>query len=352
MPQNRRRRQRHVLVAAYGVKLALFGALVALLSGCYILRQGCGQIDILLHRKNVDEVLSGDAAPADKEKIRLILEVKAFGERVVRLTPTDNYTTYYDTRGKAVSWAVTASRKDRFEPYTWWFPIVGTVPYKGFFDRKDAEEQARDLEAEGLDVSFGPVAAYSTLGWFSDPIFSSMLEDSEEELVSLILHELTHSTIYVNGQGEFNESLASFVGREAALEFIARRWGADSEIHRRAVARFADEDRIDAFMQTVFRDFDAYYRSRPADVLQGRARLWAEAQDRFREVQKELKVVRYDWLLKVSVNNAIILGHRRYGRTDLFRKHFDAAGRDWSAFFERMRRIAEAEDPLKALEAP
>lgn len=269
---------------------------------------------------------------------------------MIRLKPTDNYTTYFDTRGRPVSWAVTASRKDRFAPYTWWFPIIGTVPYKGHFDKEDALDEARDLEAEGFDVSVGPVGAYSTLGWFSDPIFSSMLEDTEDEIVELILHELTHSTLYVNGQGDFNESLASFVGREGALEFIARKWGVDSPVYRRAADRFADEDKIDAFMHELFEEFDAYYKSSPPDVAAGREKMWAAAQERFRELQKEFKVVRYDWVLKVAVNNAILLSRRRYGRTDLFRKHFDAAGRDWEKFFEAMTRIAKAGDPMKALE--
>ncbi|MBI2899599.1 MAG: aminopeptidase [Planctomycetes bacterium] len=330
--------------------LLFSAALPLLLSGCYIIRQGCGQLDILLHRRNVDEVLAGPAPEPEKEKLKLVLEAKAFGERVLALEPTDNYTTFFDTRGKPVSYAVTACRKDRFEPYTWWFPIVGTIPYKGFFRREDAVEEARDLEAEGYDVNVGVVGAYSTLGWFSDPIFSSMLRQSEEELVDLILHELTHSTVYAKGHGDFNESLAGFVGREGALDFARRRWGERSEISRRAVDRFADEDRIDRFMQDLFRELDAYYRSRPANVLAGRAEIWAKARERLHEVQKELKVERYDWLLKVEVNNAVVLGRRRYGRTDLFRKHFEAVGGDWPKFFERMRAIAAMPDPIRALE--
>ena len=339
------------MIAATAFRIALLGLGVSFLSGCYILRQGCGQLDVLLHRRNVDRVLAGSAKEEEKRKILLVLEAKAFGERSLALRPTNNYTTFFDTRGKPVSWAVTASRKDRFDPYTWWFPIVGTIPYKGFFDKEDAFEEARELEAKGYDVSVGVVGGYSTLGWFSDPIFSSMLEQSEEELVELILHELTHSTVYAKGHGDFNESLATFVGREGAIEFVRRRWGERAEIYRRTLDRFADEDRIDGFMQELFRELDAFYRTRPADVVTGREAIWERARERFREeVQRLLKVEKYDWILKVKINNAMILSRRRYGRTDLFRNHFEAAGRDWRRFFERMRAIADAPDPMKALE--
>lgn len=320
------------------------------LSGCYLLRQGWGQLDIVTSRRNVHRVLEGSAREDDKAKLRLCLEIKAFGERYLGIRTTDNFTTYYDTRGKPVSWSVTASRKDRFEAYVWSFPIIGKVPYKGFFDRDDAVEEAKELQAKGYDVNLGVVGAYSTLGWFSDPIFSSMLDQSEEELAELILHELTHSTVYSSGHGDFNESLATFVGREGAIEFVRRRWGSGSEIHRRAVDRFADEDRMDEFMHEVYRRLDAYYRTNPANVLAGREEIWKRAQEEFRKVQAHFKVEKYEWFAKAKINNALVQGRRRYGRTDLFRRHFVEAGGDWRVFFDRMRAVAKAPDPMKALE--
>ncbi len=306
--------------------LAILAGAPGLLGGCYLVRQGAGQIDILLTRQSVGDYLEGDASPADKEKIRFIQDVKQFGEREAGLDPTDNYSTFYDTEGKPVSWVVTACRKDRFESYTWWFPIVGTVPYKGFFDRKDAVAQAKELEEAGYDVSMGSVGAYSTLGWFSDPILSTMLDDSDEALADLVLHELTHGHVYVSGRGDFNESLASFVGRQASLDYFRKRYGENSPPHLRAIRRYADEERFDSFMIALYNELDAYYRSSPPDVLQGREKIFQKARESFLSWRDEMNGIRFDWFLKVPLNNSTIQGRRRYGRTELFQKVFNSAG--------------------------
>src|ERR1043166_703569 len=141
------------------------------LSGCYLLTQAGGQIDILLHSRSIDEMMDDPSvSSAIKEKLRLVGEIKAFGEREMGLTPSNNYTTFYDTAGKPITYIVTACPKDSFRAYTWWFPIVGEVPYKGFFHRDDAIAEARALESLGYDVSLGSASAYSTLGYFKDQI--------------------------------------------------------------------------------------------------------------------------------------------------------------------------------------
>lgn len=335
-----------------GGKVSLLVVLFWLLGGCYILRQGWGQVDILLTRKPVRDYLAGDAPPADKEKVRFILEVKEFGERELGLKATDNYSTFYDTEGKPVSWVVTACRKDRFEPYTWWFPVVGTVPYKGFFDREDAVAQAKELEEEGYDVSLGTVGAYSTLGWFSDPILSTMLDDPGEALADLVLHELTHGHVYVSGRGDFNESLASFVGRQGSLEWFRKKYGENSPPYLRAIRRYADEERFDVFMHDLYTELDAWYRSSPPDVLEGREVIFRRAKDSFRSWRDELNGIRFDWFLSIPLDNSTILGRRRYGRTELFQKLFDSVGGEWPIFWERVHAAAKAPKPFRALNLP
>ena len=344
-----------------------------LLSGCYLVRQGAGQLDLLLNARPVDEVLADPRLPEEqRSRLDLVRVVKAFGIREMGLAPSGSYERYYDTGGKPVTWVVTACRKDRFEPYTWWFPIVGTVPYKGFFAREDAEAEAKGLRELDLDVHVSPTAAYSTLGWFSDPVLSTMLAYSEEDLANLILHELTHGTVWLPGGVDFNEGLASFVGGQGALEFFRKRDGEDSTSYARAVRSQAREEQRDARAIELFKALDGVYRSgktRPQilkereetalklrsawQAVDDRDRLEAEARAR-RERVLDAKALGRPSPEEPppappkppsrEVNNAAILMQRRYGRYDEFRKLFDEAGADWPTFFARLKRGIKESD--------
>jgi predicted aminopeptidase len=312
--------------------LKLSAIVPLLLSGCYLVRQGEGQLTILLGARPISEVLADpDLDPRARRKLELILEIKEFGERQMGLAASTNYTRYFDTGGRPVSYIVSACRKDRFQPHTWWFPIVGEVPYKGFFRREDAAAEAEELARLGYDVSVGAVAAYSTLGWFPDPVFSTMLDDSEEELASLILHELTHLTLYVPGDTDFNESLATFVGRQGALEFVRWRFGAGSPLYDRAIRSTGFAELRDARNLELFRKLDDLYRS---------------------ETLPDRKLELRDLVAGFPVNNAEILMQRRYGRYDEFRPFFEDAGGDWPLFWARIRRRAALLAELRQVTTP
>lgn len=294
------------------------GLLLPLLSGCYLLTQGYGQLRILLDSRRIDDLLADPAVP-DRVKLKLVFvrEVKSFGERELGLTRSANYESFYDTKGRPITYIVSACRKDRFEPHTWWFPIVGDVPYKGFFSRDDAKAEASALEKEGYDVSLGMAAAYSTLGYFPDPVLSTMLDYPDEQLAALILHELTHGTIYLPGGTDFNEGLASFVGWQGALEFARKERGIGSAAYDRTVRAFAAEELRDARARELYKKLDDLYRS-------GRPR---------EEILREREAVAGG-----KVNNAEILMQRRYGRYDEFRQRFEKCDGDWRLFFESLVR--------------
>lgn len=289
---------------------------LAPVSGCYLLTQAGGQLRILLNAQSIDRLLQDPTLPVDtKLKLMLVKDIKTFGEHDLGLRRSDNYESFYDTRGTPITYIVSACRKDRFEPHLWWFPIIGDVPYKGFFSKEDAEAEARELEAEDLDVAVGTAAAYSTLGYFPDPVLSTMLSYPEEQLAALLLHELTHGTIYLPGGADFNEGLASFVGWQGALEYARSRHGAGSPQYERTVQAFAEEERRDGKARELYRRLNELYRSnRPrAEILAERDRLAGR-----------------------KVNNARILMQRRYGRYDEFRSRFEASNGDWSRFFESL----------------
>lgn len=192
--------------------------------------QASGQVKILLNVEHVSDVMNDPMFPDSlKARIRLIEEIKQFGVDSLGLTPSKNYTTFYNQHGKPLIWLITASEKYKIEPYKWKFPIIGSFPYKGFFDSTRAVTEERQLVQHGLDTDIGEVSAWSTLGYLKDPILSSMLKRRPGSLANLILHELTHGTLFVKNNLELNENLASFIGDQGAIHFLKFKYGLDSE---------------------------------------------------------------------------------------------------------------------------
>jgi predicted aminopeptidase len=141
--------------------------------GCYFLSQYAGQMAILSKARPVEEVLAEETlTPKDRDTIRLIQEIKKYAEERIGLKQTQNFTTFYPAGDKPVSWSVTGCRKDRFEPHRWHYPIIGAASYKGFFDPESALREAVCVEEKGYETLVVPVTAYSTLGYFKDPIYS------------------------------------------------------------------------------------------------------------------------------------------------------------------------------------
>ncbi len=191
--------------------------------------QARGQVGILMNVEDVADVLNSKTFPDSlKAKIRLIEEIKQFGVDSLGLEPSKNYTTFYNQHGKPLIWVITASERYRIDAYKWKFPIIGTFPYKGYFDSTRAAREERELKISGLDTDVGEVSAWSTLGYLKDPILSSMLGRKDGSLANLILHELTHGTLFVKDNLELNENLASFVGDLGAVKFLTQKYGADS----------------------------------------------------------------------------------------------------------------------------
>lgn len=187
----------------------------------YGLKQGKGQLSIVMSTRSVDEVLEDTAvSDEDKEKIRLICDVKRFTTDSLGYKPSKSYSSFYDQRDASSLWVVTASEPYQLKAYTWEFPYLGEVSYKGYFDYMAGLKEFSRLKKEGYDVEMGPVSAWSTLGWFSDPILSNMLKRSKGRLAELIFHELFHNTYYAKSSVELNENLANFIAYKATLIYM------------------------------------------------------------------------------------------------------------------------------------
>lgn len=326
---------------AGALRLALLALMVGCLSGCYVARQGVGQLGVIWSSQPVERFLAGPASEQAKAKVRWIQRAQRYAEQTIGMAPTTNYRAVYDTGGGPIVTVVTACRQDRFEPLRWWFPIVGHVPYLGFFDAEQARALADRLRRRALDVSIGGAQAYSTLGWFDDPILSTMLDDEDGALAELIIHELTHGELYLPGQGDFNESLATFVGREGACELL-HELGREAE-YRRTLARQLRAEQLDNLALELYHQLKPFYDSEPDDALAGRERIFAAAIDRFEAA--------HGWRPRVPRNNGWVMGRRRYGRTAPFRALFRRVGSEWAPFWAAVRRAAEAPDPIAAVAA-
>jgi predicted aminopeptidase len=187
------------------------------------MRAAYEQSKILLARRPIDQVVQdATTVEEDRRKLALVLEARAFAVSI-GLDPKGSFTKYADIGKDTLAWVVMGSKKDSFDMYTWWFPIVGTVPYKGFFSQDDALNQAKELRDEGYETSVRGTEAFSTLGWFNDPLLSTTLKNPPVRIANTVIHESVHSTVWIKDNVPFNESLANFVASQATIEFFKAR---------------------------------------------------------------------------------------------------------------------------------
>jgi predicted aminopeptidase len=224
-------------------------ALVAgtLLAGCmalggpaYLTRAAWSEAGILLRREPIADVLTRPGLdPVRADRLRLALAARDFARDELGLRVGDSYSTFVDVDHTAPVHVLSAAYRDRLEPHLWRYPFVGQLPYRGFFDRAAADAAAARLEKQGLDVEVRPASAFSTLGWFADPLLSSTAAEPPVGLVETIIHELFHATVWRDGDTAFNESAANWMGHRGAIAFFCPGGpGADEEQCREARRRW------------------------------------------------------------------------------------------------------------------
>jgi predicted aminopeptidase len=247
---------------ARGVALWLLVA-VAGCSPSYVLRAGYEEAKILWRREPITAILARpDLDPEVRRKLELVLDARRFAEGL-GLKVGGSFTALSYVDGTTTLFVLTATPRTSLEPHTWWFPIVGNVPYKGFFDRELAQAEARGLIARGLDTSIRSAAAFSTLGWFDDPLLRHQLAGDDVSLANLVLHETYHSTFYARGAHAtaFNESLATFVGYRGTIDFFAAR-PADGPALQQAREAWDDERTFGHFVQGIAARLRLLYASK------------------------------------------------------------------------------------------
>ncbi len=298
----------------------------------FLTRAGFEENRILRARRPIDRVIADPGTDPDlRAALGLVLEVRDYADSV-GLAAKETYTTYADVERDTLLLVLSASPKDCLCPYTWRYPIVGRVPYKGFFDFDMAHRSAADLAARGFDISLRPSAAFSTLGWFNDPLLSTAVSPDSVELAALVFHEITHNTVYVPGAAPFNEGLAQMVGYLTAAQFFEER--GDSLLAQRARGRWQDEVALSAYYDRLTDKLDSLYgREPPPDSIAlevGRTRVGEWAGEFLADsVGPRLSTYRVESREPRPINNARIIARRIYRtKLNLFDAWYMANGWD------------------------
>ena len=309
----------------------------------YITRAGLEETRILRARQPIaDLVAGGERDPVVRQSLRLVLESRDYAARL-GLNAKETYTSYADVGRDTLLLVLQAAPRDCICPYTWKYPIVGRIPYKGFFDLDAGRRAADDLAARGYDIYLRPSGAFSTLGWFNDPLLSTALTRDSVELAALVFHEIAHNTVYVKSATPFNESFAQFVGYRSAESFFRER--GDSVNARTAADRLQDEMVLGEYYAALVGRLDTLYASKPdsAALERGRAEAgaWARAQ-LLGPVGARLRSYRIGNLPERPVNNARLIGATIYRtRLDLFDRWYLRHGRDVRTSVAALGRLME-----------
>jgi len=227
----------------------------------YLTRAGFEETRILQSRRDIPDVVRDPSPPEGvRDLLTLVLGARAFAD-TLGLAAGKTYTTYAEVDRDTLLLVMSAAPENCLCPYTWKFPIVGRVPYKGYFDFAMAHRAAATLEAEGYDTYLRPSAAFSTLGWFNDPLLSTALSRDSVELEALVFHEITQNTVFIPSAVPFNEGFAQMVGYQAAAEFFDRR--GDATLARRARDRWSDEVAYSAYFDQLSTRLDRLYGREP-----------------------------------------------------------------------------------------
>lgn len=313
----------------------------------YLVKQGLGQAGILWDRRSVDEVLQDPSLTAgQREKLLFMHEVRLYARERLGLRDTESFQSYVSVPGEAVSYLVMAAPELELRPKRWWFPIVGEVPYLGFFDPADADAFEQYLKKQGWDTHREQAAAYSTLGWFSDPVFSSQLNYSKAYLAGLVIHEMVHSTVWVKGHPEFNEGLASFIEEKGRQQYFSEIEGEKSPTLERLSLKRKEEQRLNALLDETAAELNALYQSSIPDSEKRirKAEILAALKERLRAAQG-FRLINTAKLADEEWNNARFTARSVY-KSDwpVFEREFEICKHDLPCFIEKYRVWAENPD--------
>jgi predicted aminopeptidase len=302
----------------------------------------------------VEDALNNNDLQSDhREHLRLVAKIKDFGENELGLKKTENYETVYLKSRQPPVYIISASPKDRLERIQWWFPVVGNMPYLGFFDLESAKKEGSKLKENDQDISIGIAEAYSTLGWFKDPLTLSLLDKSTVELTEIILHEMTHTTLYVKGQSEFNEGLATLVGKTGTLYFMVKTYGYGHPLTIEAENILLDTRIFSSYLSSLLENLESLYSSNLSynEKLVEREKIFKKSLEEFVLIRGRLKTDRFKAFGESGLNNAYLMSIGLYNRNfDLFESALAKNGNSITKMIDYLQNTADrGEDMLEII---
>lgn len=348
--------------------LILIFSLQCLLPACqlgHLAKSAYYQSQLLIQREPIEEVLktNNNLSHPEQQKLKLALEVADFSWQKLGLKKNKNYRKYVQLDQPYVIYTLNAANKDALKNYEWNYPLVGKMPYIGFFKLEDGKTAEQKMIDQGFDTYLRGVSAYSTLGWFDDPILSSMLNYSDYDLVNTIIHENTHTTLFIKSNADFNERLASFVGNIGAELYYHEKEGTNSVTLQNARHETKDEKVFSQFITEEIKKMDNWYldfskenshlstEEKNIKINNLRELEFLKIQKRFNEEIRPLLITKkFDYFSKVKLNNARLGLYKTY-MMDLsdFEKAYQKLGSHLPKFLEFCITLEKEKNPEQAL---
>jgi predicted aminopeptidase len=318
-----------------------------LFSGCYTLKQGVTMLGYLKRAVPLEKI-------DDDDFTKLVIDIRSFAIDELGLAMSKNYTKYVEIDRDYLAAVVSASQRDSFRRHEWYFPVVGRLPYKGFFDIEDARKERAKLDKKDFDIWIRGVDGFSTLGWFKDPLYSYMRGYSPFNLADLIIHGLVHSTVFIKGQISFNEELAEFIGSEGARLFIETRYGLNSQEYLDIQASRTNSRNFVAFIQELIGELETIYSGDldREEKLAQKERTINSAKERFDAgYEDRFSNDNYRGFTEMQINNAYLELFRIYYTEDNFYMDlYERSGRNLPAFVAAAKTIKKKGNPREQLE--
>lgn len=347
-------------VAARRAFVGLSVLVVALTAGCagwpigYLPSVLFGELEFLGRRVPIEFALNDPALSQDqRDKLAFMLRARDYCQDVVGLRLDNNFRTFVNLKGESLAWNLTGSRKDAFEPYLWYVPLAGPITYLGFFSRDKAMAERERLISKGYDTFVYEVDAFA-IPVLPDPITSRLLHRDYGDLADTVAHELTHNTVMTMSDVTFSESLAVFVGRTVAIEFLAVEFGEDSPVIQETLDTYADDEVFRTYLTELTDELTALYDSALSseEKITQRAGVFESWRDRFRDeaLPSMRNPDRYEAYGEMLLNNAFLVVNRRYNSDqEVFEQAFDLVGRDWPRAMDLFAMASRMPAPIEYL---
>ena len=302
-----------------------------------------GQLSLLMKREDITELIRDERMnEATRQKLRKVLVIRRYASEQLQLPDNNSYTSYADLGRPYAVWNVFAAPALSVKPKTWCFPVAGCVPYRGYFKHEKALAYAESLKADGYDVYVGGISAYSTLGWFDDPVLNTILNRPEPQLAGLLFHELAHQKLYVKNDSTFNESFATAVEIEGV-----RRWLAHNQLTDLFSLYQKRKQRQSQFIKLVMRtreELNTLYNSDRTDneKLMRKQQIFANLRQRYNKIRKEWNDSSYDKWFRRELNNARIATIGTYhDHVPAFQAMLTAVNGDMGKFYAEVEALTK-----------